>query len=489
MRVKELAKVVLLLPDLYQQVEEQLLRMEHCIYLWVVLAIDDIRTIFKNSLRPAKESIRLIPSSVNKVYKKILRRVLSGQWDIVKKILSIIVAAQRPLTIREMAMALGISTCPKSRMLILALLDLIYLERKLRRLCGLFVFTNNSKLYLIHQTAREFLIGNRIERLESMTWLECVNIQDARRVLSEICVTYLFHKEVQKGSCQIPTSTETCSESDTFLSYSATYWIEHMRNTSGFESHFLRLAGSLCCGKQKPVWLSSVEPPFHYYRYATEPLPFFWVARWGLEDVAYLLLEDSKIQITNDILLKAAANKPAVMQLLLDRKGDEIRVTDGVVQEAAANEESGVAMMNLLIERRREEIKVTDDVMKNAARNGKSGLAIIKLLVASLDCGGNEVTITGKVLESAAANWWSGLDIIQYLIDRKDIPVRITPRVLRMVLRHPLWDDILRLLRPKRYLIRRIIREKIKNHTRARLSGTSKWNRKRNRANLNRKVK
>jgi hypothetical protein len=468
-RVKELAELVPLSPDLHQRVEEQLLRMEHRTYLWVQLAIDDIRTTFKNSLRPAEESIRLIPRSVDEAYKKILRRVPAGQWDTVKKILSIIVAAQRPLTIPEMAMALGISTCPKSQITILAPPDPIYLEGKLRRLCGLFVFTNNSKLYLIHQTAREFLIGKRIERPESMTWLECVNIQDAHRALSEICVAYLSHKEVQKGSCQIPTSTETCIASDTFLSYSATYWIEHMRNTSGFESHFLRLAGSLCCGNQKPVWLNSVEPPFHYYRYANEPLPFFWVARWGLKDVAYLLLEDSKIQVTNDVLLKAAANKPAVMELLLDRKGDEIKVTDSVVQEAAANEESGVAMMKLLIERRREEIKVTNDVMQNAARNGKSGLLIIKLLVAFLDHGGDEVMITGKVLESAAANWWSGLDIIQYLIDRKDIPVRITPRVLRMVLKHPLWVDILRLLRPKRYLIRRIIREKIQNHTRARL--------------------
>lgn len=65
-----------------------------------------------------------------------------------------------------------------------------------------------------------------------------------------------------------------------------------MRNTSGFESQFLRLAGSLlCCVKQNPVWLRSVEQPFQYYPYANEPLPFFWVARCGLEDVAYLLLE------------------------------------------------------------------------------------------------------------------------------------------------------------------------------------------------------
>jgi hypothetical protein len=489
-KVKELAELVPLSADLHQRVKEQLLRMEHRTYLWLELAIDDIHTTFKNSLRPVEEPIRLIPRSVSEAYEKILCRVPPGQWDTVKKIFSIIVAAQRPLTIREMAIALGIFTRPKSRTTILAGLDLISLDGKLRRLCGLFVFTNNSKIYLIHQTAREFLITRRTERPESMTWPGCVNFQDAHRALSEICVAYLFHMEMQKGSCQFPTSTESCTGIDTFLSYSATYWIKHMRNTSGFESHFLRLAGSLCCAQQKPMWLDIVEPPFQYYRYANEPLPFFWVARWGLKEVAYLLLEDSKIQITNDVLKKAAANnKPAVIELLLDRKGDEINVTDSVVQEAAANEESGVAIMELLIERGGKEIKITDEVMQKAARNGKSGLAIIKSLVAVLDRGGNEVTITGKVMESAAANLWSGLKIIQYLLDRKDIAVRITPRVLRAVLEHPRWKDIVRLLRPRRYLIRRIIREKTDNHTRARLSGNAKWNIKRNKAKLNRKVK
>jgi hypothetical protein len=493
-RVRELAETVPLSPELHHRIEQQLLQMEHRTYLWLHLAIDDIRTTFKRSLRPTELSIAQIPipPSVNAAYEKILGRVPDNQWDTVKKILEIIVAARRPLTIGEMAMALGIATCSEPRTTKQAGLDPINLDEKLRQLCGLFVFTNNSKIYLIHQTAREFLIGSGVERPESMVWQGCVNNHDAHRALLGICVAYLILKENQNGPCQLPTGTESCTESDRFLRYSATYWIEHMRNTGSFESRFLRLAGSLCCLKQNPVWLRSVEQPFQYYPYANEPLPFFWVARWGLEDVAYLLLEDSKIQIPNDVLEKAAANnKPSVIKLLLDRKGDAVKVTDSVVQVAAANQESGVTIMKLLIEWRSKEINITNEVMQNAARNGKSGLEIIKHLVDFLDRGGHEVTITGKVLESAAANLSSGLDIIQYLIGRKDIAVRITPRVLRMVLKHPLWEDILRLLRPKGHLNRRIIREKFQNHTRACLSGSgnAKWKIKRNIPKLTRKVK
>ncbi|KAJ6100145.1 hypothetical protein N7467_001680 [Penicillium canescens] len=145
-RVRELAETVPLSPDIHQRLH---------------LAIDDIRTTFKRSLRPTESSVTLIPPSINAAYEKILSRVLVDQTDIVKKILEIIVAARRPLTIREIAMALGIATCLGPRTTIQAGLDPIDLDEKLRQLCGLFVFTNHSKIYLIYQTAREFLIGKK----------------------------------------------------------------------------------------------------------------------------------------------------------------------------------------------------------------------------------------------------------------------------------------------------------------------------------------
>jgi hypothetical protein len=77
--------------------------MEHRMYLWLYLALDDIRTMFNTSLRPDEESIRLIPSSVNAAYEKILDGVISEQVPTVRAILQIIVGAWYPLTTQEMA--------------------------------------------------------------------------------------------------------------------------------------------------------------------------------------------------------------------------------------------------------------------------------------------------------------------------------------------------------------------------------------------------
>ncbi|KAF7183007.1 hypothetical protein CNMCM7691_002751 [Aspergillus felis] len=147
-KVTSLAKTTQLSLDVQQRIQHQLLRMEHRTYLWLYLAIDDIRTTFQDRLRPADETIQLIPPSVHAAYEKILSRVPSNRAHEVRMILQIIVGARRPLTLDEMAMALGIALLPESRTAASAKIDPGQLGQKIRRLCGLFVFINNSKILL-----------------------------------------------------------------------------------------------------------------------------------------------------------------------------------------------------------------------------------------------------------------------------------------------------------------------------------------------------
>ncbi|PLB39063.1 uncharacterized protein BDW47DRAFT_116956 [Aspergillus candidus] len=145
-KVQELAEITGISQKVQEQVEQQLLKMEHRTYLWLHLAMDDIRTMFQDSLRPAEQAISLVPTSVSDAYARILERVPSGQEDTVRKIFQIIVGARRPLSTREMAMALGVATKPNAVISAEAMLPGEGLKAKLRRL-----------LHLIHQTAKEFL--------------------------------------------------------------------------------------------------------------------------------------------------------------------------------------------------------------------------------------------------------------------------------------------------------------------------------------------
>lgn len=190
LRVKELAKVAQLSCEIQRKIEDQLLRMKHRTYLWLHLAIDDIRNTFENSLLPEKESIELIPPNVNAAYEKILSRVPSTQVDTARNVLQIIVGARRPLTVKEMAIALGTTLSPQSTTVTQASLDPDHLGEKLRRLCGLFVFISNTKIYLIHQTAREFLIKADSDS-HSGSKYSC-SLYDTERNMAIICLRYLL---------------------------------------------------------------------------------------------------------------------------------------------------------------------------------------------------------------------------------------------------------------------------------------------------------
>ncbi|KAK9848920.1 hypothetical protein MYU51_015249 [Penicillium brevicompactum] len=217
-RTREWAEAVLLPRDSQQRLEQQLLQMEHRTYLWLHLAFDDIRSTFENSLWPAEESIKMIPSSVDKAYEKILRRVPTGHMSTVKKIFQIIIAARRPLETSQLAMALGISIRPTSQTAAEAGIDPFLFDQNLRSLCGLFVFVNNSKVYFIHQTAREYLIKG----LAVSHPLSC-SVRGAEGLMARVCLHYLSMKEFENVEVGRYISFSN------LLVYSAVYWADHVR--------------------------------------------------------------------------------------------------------------------------------------------------------------------------------------------------------------------------------------------------------------------
>ncbi|KAE8354650.1 hypothetical protein BDV28DRAFT_146933 [Aspergillus coremiiformis] len=226
-QVKKLAETSQLSDEMKQRIEDQLLQMQHRTYLWLYLAIDDIHNTFRCSLRPQEKSINLVPSSVNAAYEKILNRVHPGSRDDVKKILRIIVSARRPLTIDEMSMALGVADNPELKTAAAARFDPTRLKNKICQLCGLFVFINNSRIYLIHQTAREFLIGRKIANKPTSEY--SFEWQDAESEMSQICIRYLQMDDLEDQQEQNKYNIHC------FLSYSAEHWAAHVRGMSSLQ--------------------------------------------------------------------------------------------------------------------------------------------------------------------------------------------------------------------------------------------------------------
>lgn len=198
-QVNTLAKKFILPTSAKTRLKDKLLSMEHRTYLWLYLAIRGIEETFQKSLRPSEEEIQSLPATVEDAYEQILERGAKKNRDNVLKILQIIVVARRPLTVREMAVALGVATSPELESEVKLGINKKRLENKLSQWCGLFVYINHSRIYLIHQTAKEFLVSSTADIAPSnQGWKHCLSSVDVERCMARNCVRYLTWMDLKE---------------------------------------------------------------------------------------------------------------------------------------------------------------------------------------------------------------------------------------------------------------------------------------------------
>ncbi|KAK4903915.1 hypothetical protein LTR66_017961, partial [Elasticomyces elasticus] len=90
-----------------RQLTRQLVDMQHRTYLWLYLALDEIRQTLRSSRDPNTVIIRSLPSSVPDAYDRILRKIPEEDVSSARQVLLIIIGARRPFSVGEMAWALS----------------------------------------------------------------------------------------------------------------------------------------------------------------------------------------------------------------------------------------------------------------------------------------------------------------------------------------------------------------------------------------------
>lgn len=180
-------------------IENKILLMNHRTYLWLHFAIEDIYQTYRRSIRAENEIdvINMIPSSVEHAYEKILGRTSARDTTVVKKILIIIVGARRPLTVGEISIILGMTTPSEQVRLANMRLDSDHLEDTIRHICNLFVFIHHSRFFLIHQTAKEFLIRSWNVTCPLAEWKHSFDALEVEREMARLSTDFLRLEEVR----------------------------------------------------------------------------------------------------------------------------------------------------------------------------------------------------------------------------------------------------------------------------------------------------
>ena len=282
-------------------------------YLWLHLTLDVIENTLESTIHDLRMLISRLPRSVEEAYEKILMRVSSSEHaQTAKSLLRIVLAALRPLTLGEIQIALAINKklehgehCESYNDLVLQSEDAFRV--KLRNLCGLFLSIVDSKVYLIHQTAKEFLISKHsndrstsLPKSASDVWRHSLAPVESNLILLKICLCYLL-------LC----GTEGKSIS---LRYAAR-WIDHFQSArSRLDEAILQSTLNICGPRSSSFskWWPEVSSEVYAIHSNLQDLRFrientdSWtslmvVSLIGLETVVKFSLENSRANpITQD---------------------------------------------------------------------------------------------------------------------------------------------------------------------------------------------
>lgn len=288
-KINELLSVSALPKRILEKLNERLVAGADFTFLWISLIVKMVEDSALNGISIADLESILTTTSLDAVYETLLAqpaRVFPGKT---RKVLSIILAAVRPLTMDELCVAVEIdaNNCnwspgfvhqsdtssatsdalpkhwkrsgPQHTPPFLSTLQAVYeqlhkpFDNHIRQLCGHFVRIRRGKVYLVHQTARKFLVTKSFELEHERLYLWApITATEASQNLLNICLNYLqlfisesrLAKRGEPGdwdqSC-INHHLESCRNDArrAFYPYAAMNWIHHYRyNRKALDSKY-----------------------------------------------------------------------------------------------------------------------------------------------------------------------------------------------------------------------------------------------------------
>ena len=313
--------------------EERLINNADRTFLWVTLILDIIENSDESSVSDINQTISTLPSEVDAVYNNILRH--SRDEVKARKILHIVVAAARPLSLKEMNIAYAIESSDSS--------DLQNrlqpsIESTVRGICGLFVKVVDKRFYLVHQTAKEFLVKTSNCSASSLgPWKYSLDPAESNLVLAKICISYLLFAIFESHPLVIDPNVRGKDLKNTvdqytnrhgFLDYAAKHWAVHFRGAEPKETAMLESILEACDTRSERfmTWFQVFWTTVSTYSRCPQGFTELTVGSYfGHETVVQLLLNKGAAVDARDgrgrtpLWCAAEGGHEAVVRLLLDK--------------------------------------------------------------------------------------------------------------------------------------------------------------------------
>ena len=237
-KVPELSKRLRLDQRQQSLLQAKLLSVEHRTYLWLHLVLENLFQSNNFNRKKFDKIIDDLPRSVEAAYEKILSKGEKAERDKLLELLQLIVVATRPLSVTELNVALPLrlnETRSHKDFVDEELEPDDQFKTTMRSWCGLFLTVVDDLVYLLHQTAREFLIAKESDSVvASDGWKDSIKLWEAELLMTHKCVAYLLFSEFNDQSVVYKTTRKMDFG---FLEYAARTWHHHCRKIQALWTH------------------------------------------------------------------------------------------------------------------------------------------------------------------------------------------------------------------------------------------------------------
>lgn len=185
-------------------------------FLWLHMILESLEDSLMSSNRDIQDIIAQIPPTLEKKYLNFLQAIPSSHQEQASRLLLLIVASSRHLSLDEINIAFTIDSTHLTT-------DTVTqdcqnaMAHTIQRLLGPFARILESKVSLVHQSAKDFLLSNRISDLLPTT-LCTISKENAELQMAISCIRYLmledFSKDFSSAENSPINSTFESSDSD-----------------------------------------------------------------------------------------------------------------------------------------------------------------------------------------------------------------------------------------------------------------------------------
>ncbi|PGH02303.1 hypothetical protein GX51_04744 [Blastomyces parvus] len=179
-------------------------------FLWAKLVVESLADNWHTE-RDIERALTEIPDGMEQMYER-MALIVANQPPNVRemaiKILTWAACSFRPLVVEELAVALKPEFGSFNN-----------LKITIDQICGDFIITKESKISLVHQTARQFLLSNN-PRLPFS-----IDSRKGHELIARVCMNFLSD---HKWKTRFTASQDPHSEVP-FLLYATTFWAHHVR--------------------------------------------------------------------------------------------------------------------------------------------------------------------------------------------------------------------------------------------------------------------